>query len=238
MANNQHIFKTKEENFELRPWGGRMCFLSTEERTGCNKIIISAVLHMEHGLCHDGHVHDDMDEILFVLDGIGRHIFWDDDGNEKSYEIHPDDVLYIAKNRKHCTQNCSAEKELELFIINYIAPVQSDLKVSGMIPVDSIPWKDRGYVSTADVIQEKTCGNNSIAGGFLTLQPDSHISFDEIKDEELVFVLDGDAEISYNGSEGRQAFEKASLGFFKCGDNYSLYNGSNAPVRFIRLYTL
>lgn len=235
MPTYQHIVETKEENFKLRPWGGYMCFLATPEQVNCKKFLEAAVLHMKHGLCHEGHVHDDCDEILCVLKGIGCHTFWDAEGNETSYEIHPGDILYVAKNRMHRTQNLSTEEDLELFITNCRIEEQSDPNVSGMIPFKDGAEKSTEYGAVTKAIYETVCGNQVITGDFLTLNPAAKLASEAVTGEELIFVLEGQAEISYSGNEASQVFSTHTLGFFHKGETYTITNTSSAPVRLYRL---
>ena len=95
---------------------------------------VTAVLRMGQGLTHSTHTHDDCDEIILVLNGEGSQLFQEEDGTEIRYDLHPDDLLYIAKNRVHRTDNLSKTDDLELFIINYFYGGQSDVHVKGFLP--------------------------------------------------------------------------------------------------------
>ena len=112
------VFYTEDQKFEVRPWGGRMCFLATEDSAQSKLLGVTAVLRMGQGLTHSTHTHDDCDEIILVLNGEGSQLFQEEDGTEIRYDLHPDDLLYIAKNRVHRTDNLSKTDDLELFIIN------------------------------------------------------------------------------------------------------------------------
>ena len=93
------VFYTEDQKFEVRPWGGRMCFLATEDSAQSKLLGVTAVLRMGQGLTHSTHTHDDCDEIILVLNGEGSQLFQEEDGTEIRYDLHPDDLLYIAKNR-------------------------------------------------------------------------------------------------------------------------------------------
>jgi oxalate decarboxylase/phosphoglucose isomerase-like protein (cupin superfamily) len=239
MSDYPHVVCTREENFELRPWGGYMCFLATPELVNSKKLAVGAVLRMKSGLCHDAHLHDDCDEILFVLEGTGRQSFWDEDGAEISYDIHPGDVIYIAKNRKHLTDNISADKELRLFIVNYCVQGQSDPHVKGLIPASASLSQETDYGSFTNVIRKETCGNQSITGNFLTVEPKASFAAAPVSNEELFFILDGSGEIVYGEGEKerREAICKETLGFFHKGEVCSIINTSDVPLRLLHLYT-
>ncbi len=239
MSGYQHVVSVKEENYELRPWGGYMCFLATPELVNGRELAVGATLRMKSGLRHDAHLHDDCDEILFVLEGAGRQSFWDEDGRETSYEIHPGDVIYIAKNRKHLTDNISPERELKLFIINYVVQEQSDPRVNGLIPASTNQPQAKDYGSLTNVIREATCGNRSITGDFLTLKPKVSFAAAPVTNEELIFILEGEGEIYYaeGETERREPFRRETLGFFHRGEAFSIKNTADVPMRLLRLRT-
>ena len=58
------VFYTEDQKFEVRPWGGRMCFLATEESAQSKLLGVTAVLRMGQGLTHSTHTHDDCDELI------------------------------------------------------------------------------------------------------------------------------------------------------------------------------
>ena len=74
------VFYTEDQKFEVRPWGGRMCFLATEESAQSKLLGVTAVLRMGQGLTHSTHTHDDCDEIILVLNGEGSQLFQEEDG--------------------------------------------------------------------------------------------------------------------------------------------------------------
>ena len=53
------VFYTEDQKFEVRPWGGRMCFLATEDSAQSKLLGVTAVLRMGQGLTHSTHTHDD-----------------------------------------------------------------------------------------------------------------------------------------------------------------------------------
>ena len=124
---------------------------------------VTAVLRMGQGLTHSTHTHDDCDEIILVLNGEGSQLFQEEDGTEIRYDLHPDDLLYIAKNRVHRTDNLSKTDDLELFIINYFCDGQSDVHVKGFLP---------GACSTTqNILTPATCGSSTVNGESLTVAP-------------------------------------------------------------------
>ena len=79
------VFYTEDQKFEVRPWGGRMCFLATEDSAQSKLLGVTAVLRMGQGLTHSTHTHDDCDEIILVLNGEGSQLFQEEDGTEIRY---------------------------------------------------------------------------------------------------------------------------------------------------------
>lgn len=238
MSNYQHVIKASEENFELRPWGGYMCFLGTPEKVNCRELCDAAVLRMQAGLRHDSHFHEDCDEIIHVLSGTGRQTFWDENDKKTSYDLHPGDTLYIAKNRVHLTDNIEPQENLMLFIINYRVEGQSDPNVSGLITAESTKEQPAEYGSITNIIYEDTCGNQSVSGSVLTLLPGKEFHVEKVKKEDLIFALEGNGEISYNSSSQFCPFEKGTMGFFHETECYSIRNVSPSPVKLFYLHTL
>ena len=77
------VFYTEDQKFEVRPWGGRMCFLATEDSAQSKLLGVTAVLRMGQGLTHSTHTHDDCDEIILVLNGEGSQLFQDKENVSK-----------------------------------------------------------------------------------------------------------------------------------------------------------
>ena len=125
------VFYTEDQNLRCAP-GAAECASSPREDSAQSKLLgVTAVSRMGQGLTHSTHTHDDCDEIILVLNGEGSQLFQEEDGTEIRYDLHPDDLLYIAKNRVHRTDNLSKTDDLELFIINYFCDGQSDVHVKG-----------------------------------------------------------------------------------------------------------
>lgn len=230
----QHFIETKEDRFQVRPWGGQMCFLGLPETVNCKKLAETAVLRMQHGQCHEGHSHDTSDEILCVLRGKGLQTFWDADGNETSYEINPGDLLYIAKNRVHRTENLSETEDLELFITQYFLDTQSDVTRKGFIAANSVPTLSEAYGTCTNIIREDTCGNRSISGDFLSINPGACFEAD-VKDEEFLFVISGSVLVSYTGSSEATPINAYTLGFFHGEEHYIVQNRADVLARLYRV---
>ena len=62
----QYLFSQAEDRFQLRDWGGYLCFLATADSADARKFGVTAIVRMDQ-LIHDPHVHDDSDEIFYVL---------------------------------------------------------------------------------------------------------------------------------------------------------------------------
>ena len=60
----QYLFSQAEDRFQLRDWGGYLCFLATADSADARKFGVTAIVRMDQ-LIHDPHVHDDSDEIEY-----------------------------------------------------------------------------------------------------------------------------------------------------------------------------
>ena len=211
------VFYTEDQKFEVRPWGGRMCFLATEDSAQSKLLGVTAVLRMGQGLTHSTHPHDDCDELIRVLNGEGSQLFQEEDGTEIRYDLHPDDLLYIAKNRVHRTDNLSKTDDLELFIINYFCDGQSDVHVKGFLP---------GACSTTqNILTPATCGSSTVNGESLTVAPGQTVQIPMTRKEGFVFAISGEGKV--NG----EVLPTHALAFFTKGEACSVENMSDATLR-------
>ena len=172
---------------------------------------------MGQGLTHSTHTHDDCDEIILVLNGEGSQLFQEEDGTEIRYDLHPVDLLYIAKNRVHRTDNLSKTDDLELFIINYFCDGQSDVHVKGFLP---------GACSTTqNILTPATCGSSTVNGESLTVAPGQTVQIPMTRKEGFVFAISGEGKV--NG----EVLPTHALAFFTKGEACSVENMSDATLR-------
>ena len=134
----QYLFSQAEDRFQLREWGGYLCFLATADSAAARKFGVTAIVRMDQ-LIHDPHVHDDSDEIFYVLRGHGKQLLRNPDGTDTVYDIAPGDTVYLTKNRWHGTSNFSDSEQLDMLLINYFYDGQSNPAIRGVVPADSIP---------------------------------------------------------------------------------------------------
>ena len=92
----QYLFSQAEDRFQLRDWGGYLCFLATADSADARKFGVTAIVRMDQ-LIHDPHVHDDSDEIFYVLRGHGKQLLRNPDGTDTVYDIAPGDTVYLTK---------------------------------------------------------------------------------------------------------------------------------------------
>lgn len=210
------LFYTEDRNFEVRPWGGRMCFLATEESAESKLLGVTAVLRMGRGLTHETHSHSDCDEIILVLNGEGSQLFCENDGAETRYDLHPGDLLYIAKNRVHRTDNLSKSNDLELFIVNYFCDGQSDVHVRGFFP--------GACNAPHQILTPETSGNSTVSAESLVVEPGQSVQLPMQRKEGFVFAISGEGRV--NG----EPFPAHALAFFSKGEACSVVNSSAAPM--------
>ena len=82
----QYLFSQAEDRFQLREWGGYLCFLATADSAAARKFGVTAIVRMDQ-LIHDPHVHDDSDEIFYVLRGHGKQLLRNPDGQIPSMTL-------------------------------------------------------------------------------------------------------------------------------------------------------
>lgn len=229
------ILYTTDDAFELRPWGGRMCFLGTEDSAGSKLLGVTAVLRMGQKLTHSIHVHDDCDEVILVLNGSGRQIFQGEDGSQVTYDLHPGDLLYIGKNRVHRTDNLSETGDLELFIVNYFynGPA-ADPSVKGLIPAGSVAEEQTSWGQCARVIVPETSGSDTCTGELVTLQPGKVFEHTVTSAEEFAFCVSGTALVR----QGDEAHTLPTYGqaFFFQAESCRFENQSHEPVKLFFMH--
>ena len=232
----QHIFCTEDEKFVLRDWGGYLCFLGTDATVGSKSFGVTAVVRMEQ-LIHDPHVHGDSDEIFYVLSGQGRQLLRCADGRDVSYDIGPGDTVYLTKNRWHGTSNFSAEKKLDMLLINYYYNGQSDPRIMGVVPAGSVVPTETAYGTSAMVISEETCGVGGIAGEVLTLLPGNCLKSTVKGDEAFLFSISHDLYIRINDAPQAEPLPRHAQAFFFRGEHYCIENRTSEPAQLFYLYT-
>ena len=160
----QYLFSQAEDRFQLRDWGGYLCFLATADSAAARKFGVTAIVRMDK-LIHDPHVHDDSDEIFYVLRGHGKQLLRNPDGTDTVYDIAPGDTVYLTKNRWHGTSNFSDSEQLDMLLINYFYDGQSDPDIRGVVPAGSVPCEQTAFGSRERVLTPERCGTEHVRGG-------------------------------------------------------------------------
>lgn len=232
----QHIFQMKEEDFQLRDWGGYLCFLGDEKSVGSQYFKVTAVVRMDK-LIHEPHVHDDSDEIFYVLRGQGKQLLRNEDGSDTVYDIKPGDTVFLTKNRWHGTSNYEHTRQLDMLLINYFYDGQSDKKIEGVVLRGSVIPVKTDYGRYEPVITPKLCGTQTVCGEVLTILPGRRLKQSVEAKEELVYNITDSVMLEIE-NEGEVVFSKDSEAFFFKGENYCLRNRNSEPVRLFRLRAL
>ena len=230
---NQHLYYAGEDRYQLRDWGGYLCFLATDAIAGVKHFSVTAVVRMNR-LIHDPHVHDDSDEIFYVLKGRGRQLLRNADGTDTVYDIAPGDTVYLTKNRWHGTSNFSPEEQLDMLLINYVYDGQSSPNIKGVVPADSVNPEKTPYGSRAQVISPQPSEGKNLIGEVLTILPGKQLSGTVDDSEEFFFNVSGAAQIAING-DAAQPFPVRTQAFFLRGDSFRIENASREPVRLFCL---
>jgi len=232
----QHIFPSRDEDFVLRDWGGYLCFLGTEASTGSRAFGVTAVVRMDR-LIHDPHIHDDSDEIFYVLSGQGRQLLRNADGTDSVYDIKPGDTVYLTKNRWHGTSNFSAGERLDMLLVNYFYDGQSDPAIRGVIPDGSAVPVETCYGSRATVIDRETCGVAGLTGEVLTLRPGAALEGAVDGGEAFYFSVSQALRLYTGGRAEAQTLPRRAQAFFRRGERFRIENPSPEPARVFCLRT-
>lgn len=232
----QHIFTSNDESFVLRDWGGYLCFLGDENSVGSKAFGVTAIVRMDQ-LIHDPHVHDDSDEMFYVLSGQGRQLLRNEDGTDTVFDICPGDVVFLTKNRWHGTSNFSADEQLDMLLINYFYDGQSDPHIVGVVPAGSVPAEETPYGSKVAVITQKNCGTGTVRGNVLKILPGKKLEGVVGGCEEFFFAVNAGAVVCING-EAEQFLPARTQVFLFKGETYAFENTSLESVTVFQLCAL
>lgn len=97
-------------------------------------------LFFEPGHGHSRHIHQDADQIIFVVSGEGEHVIEQADGSSTREKVGPGSLIYIPKGNFHSTFNTGWEPMRVLAVFSPPGPVQA-LRAVG----------DSGGVGTAEM---------------------------------------------------------------------------------------
>ena len=97
-------------------------------------------LFFEPGQGHARHIHDDADQIIYVVSGRGEHIAERADGTSVTEQVAAGSLIYIPKGHYHSTFNTGWEPLRVLAVFSPPGPVQA-LRAVG----------DSGGVGTAEM---------------------------------------------------------------------------------------
>ena len=231
---HQHIFYGKDDSFVLRDWGGYLCFLGDENSVGSKAFGVTAIVRMDQ-LIHDPHVHDDSDEMFYVLSGQGKQLLRNADGTDTVYDILPGDTVFLTKNRWHGTSNFSADEQLDMLLINYFYEGQSDPEIQGVVKAGTVPAEITDYGSRSAVITEQNCGTKSVKGYVVTLMPGKALEGKVSGCEEFYFNTSDEVLIRINGEENVQKLPNRGQVFFFKGETYEFQNITDEPVTLFHL---
>lgn len=226
----QYLFSQAEDRFQLRDWGGYLCFLATADSAAARKFGVTAIVRMDQ-LIHDPHVHDDSDEIFYVLRGHGKQLLRNPDGTDTVYDIAPGDTVYLTKNRWHGTSNFSDSEQLDMLLINYFYDGQSNPAIRGVVPADSVPCEQAVFGSREWVLTPERCGTENVRGEVLTILPGNTLAGKAEAAEMFFFVVSGEAVSAV--PEARLA-AGTQLFLFR-GDEYRIENRGEQAVRLFCL---
>ena len=109
----------------------------------------AVALFFEPGHGHSRHIHDDADQIIYVVSGQGEHIAESADGTAVTEKVGPGSLIYIPKGSYHSTFNTGWEPMRVLAVFSPPGPVQAlrDVGDSGgvgtaemrIVPAGEIP---------------------------------------------------------------------------------------------------
>lgn len=85
----------------------------------------AVALFFEPGHGHSRHIHDDADQIIYVVSGQGEHIAESADGTSVTEKVGPGSLIYIPKGSYHSTFNTGWEPMRLLAVFSPPGPVQA-----------------------------------------------------------------------------------------------------------------
>ena len=85
----------------------------------------AVALFFEPGHGHSRHIHDDADQIIYVVSGQGEHIAESADGTSVTEKVGPGSLIYIPKGSYHSTFNTGWEPMRVLAVFSPPGPVQA-----------------------------------------------------------------------------------------------------------------
>lgn len=85
----------------------------------------AVALFFEPGHGHSRHIHDDADQIIYVVSGQGEHIAESADGTSVIEKVGPGSLIYIPKGSYHSTFNTGWEPMRLLAVFSPPGPVQA-----------------------------------------------------------------------------------------------------------------
>ena len=85
----------------------------------------AVALFFEPGHGHSRHIHDDADQIIYVVSGQGEHIAESADGTSITEKVGPGSLIYIPKGSYHSTFNTGWEPMRVLAVFSPPGPVQA-----------------------------------------------------------------------------------------------------------------
>lgn len=120
---------TKDDKLRREDGWNRMevQFLSTEQTTGSEFSVVGRTVFPPGGASHEMHVHENAEEIMVVLSGIGKAISGDEE-----MEVGPGDVIFVPKGDRHFVVNTSETETMEMIWVYGGAP---SLEKSGYKPL-------------------------------------------------------------------------------------------------------
>jgi oxalate decarboxylase/phosphoglucose isomerase-like protein (cupin superfamily) len=118
-------------------------------KVGDSQEMGAVALFFEPGHGHSRHIHDDADQIIYVVSGQGEHIAESADGTSVTEKVGPGSLIYIPKGSYHSTFNTGWEPMRVLAVFSPPGPVQAlrDVGDSGgvgtaemrIVPAGEIP---------------------------------------------------------------------------------------------------
>lgn len=85
----------------------------------------AVALFFEPGQGHSRHIHNDADQIIYVISGQGEHIAESADGTSVTEKVGPGSLIYIPRGSHHSTFNTGWEPMRVLAVFSPPGPVQA-----------------------------------------------------------------------------------------------------------------
>ena len=116
---------------------GQLALTVAPEVNGAERFS-GGIVTVKPGMGHSRHNHPGAEEIILVMQGTGRQMVEDDEGNQITEDVGPGTTIYVPESRYHSTLNTGAGP-MTLFVV--YSPAGPELALRDLPDFRLIPAK-------------------------------------------------------------------------------------------------